>query len=56
MTVRVYLADDFTLAYKPRLKGARWRGGFKSLGEICRDAAKATGSDCFEIDFVSRRT
>ena len=34
MTIWVYLADNFTLAYKPRLKGARWRGGFKSLGEI----------------------
>jgi hypothetical protein len=52
ITIKVELKDDDTLAYRPEIKGARWRGGFKDMAEVGHDADKAGLALPREIDFV----
>jgi hypothetical protein len=51
----VYLEDNGRLSYRAWTKGARWRTGFKSLDDVCRDADRQTGVEAYAINYVMRR-
>lgn len=52
----IFLADDGTLAFKPKdVKGARWRGGFKTMGKLADAADAVMGEGPRLIDFVESR-
>lgn len=52
--LRVHRNDDDVLAYKLPGKGARWRGGFASFGELMHAVDADMPGHCL-IDFVTAR-
>jgi hypothetical protein len=50
--LQIHAGDDGRLSYKPAgQKGARWRGGFRNMGEVFASAAEFVPGHCV-VDFV----